>query len=62
MDYLVELFNDEFNHFDENSDEMKFANCFSEFIDELSQVDLSRKTVINLYEIFMKDTKVFFKK
>lgn len=39
-----------------------FQDVFTEFIHELSQVDLSKKTLDNLYELFIKDMKMYFEK
>ena len=39
-----------------------FKDIFTEFIYELSQVDLSKKTLDNLYELFIKDMKIYFEK
>lgn len=39
-----------------------FGDAFSEFINELNEVDLSEKTLEHLNEIFEKDMKRFFKK
>ncbi len=39
-----------------------FKDIFTEFIYELSQVDLSKKTLENLYELFIKDMKIYFEK
>lgn len=40
----------------------RFQDVFTEFIHELSQVDLSKKTLDNLYELFIKDMKMYFEK
>lgn len=37
-----------------------FNDCFSEFICCLTEVDLSQKTIDWLYDIFMKDTRIYF--
>lgn len=39
-----------------------FGDAFSEFINELNEVDLSEKTLEHLNGIFEKDMKRFFKK
>ena len=40
----------------------RFQDVFTEFIHELGQVDLSKKTLDNLYELFIKDMKMYFEK
>lgn len=40
----------------------KFQDIFTEFIHELSCVDLSEKTLDNLYELFIKDMIMYFDK
>lgn len=40
----------------------KFQDVFTEFIHELSCVDLSEKTLDNLYELFIKDMIMYFDK
>ena len=42
--------------------DQSFKDIFTEFIHELSQVDLSRKTLNSLYELFIKDMKQYFEK
>lgn len=39
-----------------------FQDIFTEFIHELSCVDLSEKTIQHLYELFIKDMIVYFDK
>lgn len=39
-----------------------FQDVFTEFIHELSCVDLSENTLNNLYELFIKDMRIYFKK
>lgn len=39
-----------------------FKDIFTEFIHELSCVDLSEKTLDNLYELFIKDMVMYFDK
>lgn len=39
-----------------------FGDAFSEFINELNEVDLSEKTLEHLNGIFEKDMKRFFEK
>lgn len=39
-----------------------FKDIFTEFIHELSCVDLSEKTIQYLYELFIKDMIVYFDK
>ena len=38
-----------------------FGDSFSEFINELNEVDLSEKTLKYLNDIFDKDMKIFFR-
>lgn len=38
-----------------------FVDAFSEFIHELSNVDLSEKTIQHLYDLFIKDMNMYFK-
>ena len=38
-----------------------FGDIFSEFINELNEVDLSEKTLKHLNDIFDKDMKIFFR-
>ncbi len=40
----------------------RFQDVFTEFIHELSQVDLSEKTINNLYQLFIKDMNMYFEK
>ncbi len=40
----------------------KFQDIFTEFIHELICVDLSEKTLDNLYELFIKDMIMYFDK
>lgn len=54
-------FLDKFKNFENKSLEVKFADTFSEFIECLSQVDLSDDTLDNLIGIFEKDMKIFFR-
>ena len=42
--------------------EDSFADAFAEFIRCLYEVDLSDKTLEYLYEIFIKDMEIFFRK
>lgn len=39
-----------------------FQDVFTEFIHELSCVDLSENTLNNLYELFIKDMRIYFEK
>lgn len=39
-----------------------FQDIFTEFIHELNQVDLSKKTIDYLYELFIKDMKMYFER
>ena len=54
-------FLDKFNHFDNNTVEVKFADAFAEFIECLSLADLSKNTLDDLFGIFEKDMKIFFR-
>lgn len=38
-----------------------FVDAFSEFIHELNQIDLSENTLQHLYDLFIKDMKIYFK-
>lgn len=37
-----------------------FTDAFGEFIHELNCTDLSEKTLQNLYDLFIKDMKIYF--
>lgn len=37
-----------------------FTDAFGEFIHELNCIDLSEKTLQNLYDLFIKDMKIYF--
>lgn len=37
-----------------------FCDAFSEFIYQLAQVDLSKETLDDLFQIFLKDQKIYF--
>lgn len=50
-----------FKDFDNNSIEVIFADCFSEFIEILNQSDLSESTLNHLNDVFSKDMNMFFK-
>ena len=38
-----------------------FTDSFGEFIHEMNCVDLSEKTLEHLYQIFLKDMRIYFK-
>ena len=50
-----------FSTFNNNDERVIFGDIFSEFIDELNLVDLSKETLEHLNDIFEKDMKLFFK-
>ncbi len=37
-----------------------FTDCFDEFIYHLGQLDLSKKTLNHIYDIFIKDMNMYF--
>lgn len=37
-----------------------FVDAFSEFVHELNCVDLSEETLQNLYDLFIKDMRIYF--
>jgi len=39
-----------------------FQDIFDEFVYELSQLDLSDKSLNNIFDIFIKDTRIYFDK
>ena len=51
-----------FSTFNNEDKRVIFADVFSEFIEELNLVDLSKETLQHLNDIFEKDMKLFFKK
>ena len=50
-----------FSTFNNEDKRVIFADVFSEFIEELNLVDLSKETLQHLNDIFEKDMKLFFK-
>lgn len=50
-----------FSTFNNEDKRVIFADVFSEFIEELNLVDLSKETLQHLNDIFEKDMKLFLK-
>ena len=60
LDERTHEFLSKFKDFDNNSTEVIFADCFSEFIEILNQSDLSESTLNHLNDVFSKDMNMFF--
>lgn len=61
MNIRTEEFLDKFRGYENNDIENIFGDAFSEFINELNEVDLSENTLKHLNDIFLKDMKIFFR-
>lgn len=62
MNERTEEFLERFKDFDNNDIKVIFGDLFSEFIEELNNIDLSENTLIHLNGIFEKDMIQFFEK
>ena len=61
MNEKTHEFLEQFADYENDSIENVFGDAFSEFINELNEVDLSEKTLEHLNGIFEKDMRIFFK-
>lgn len=61
MNEKTHEFLEQFADYENDSIENVFGDAFSEFINELNEVDLSEKTLEHLNDIFGKDMRIFFK-
>lgn len=61
MNEKTHEFLEQFSEYENDSIEVTFGDAFSEFINELNDVDLSEKTLEHLNGIFEKDMRIFFK-
>lgn len=62
MNEKTHEFLEKFKDYENEDIRQFFGDAFSEFINELNEVDLSEKTLEHLNGIFEKDMKRFFKK
>ena len=61
MNEKAQEFLEQFAELESNDIKVTFGDVFSEFINELNEVDLSEKTLEHLNGIFEKDMKIFFR-
>ena len=62
MNKRTKEFLERFKDFDNNDIKVIFGDLFSEFIEEINNIDLSENTLIHLNGIFEKDMIQFFEK
>lgn len=60
MNEKTRKFLNQFENYKNNDIENIFGDVFSEFINELNEVDLSENTLEHLNDIFEKDMLIFF--